>query len=125
MFRSARGDTLSRTIEQRYNINLHVRDDMKLDNLLSQRGFESLTQLLQAHRGALTYHPKRRRLFLSFHAEDLPQVRGFRLMAHSPNIEVDFRDSNVEPINSSRSPYIKQGITKKIRRSEVVVCLIG
>jgi hypothetical protein len=46
-------------------------------------------------------------------------------MAHSPNVEVDFRDSNLEPINSERSPYIKQGIAEKIRRSEVIVCLIG
>jgi hypothetical protein len=114
-----------RTVEQRYDIDLHARDEMKLGNLLNKRGFESLTQLLQAYRGLLTYHPRKRRLFLSFHAEDLPQVRGFRLMAHSPNVDIDFRDTNLEPINSERGTYIKQGITEKIRRSEVIVCLIG
>ena len=100
LFRAVRDDTLVRTIEQRYNIDLHARSDMKLGNLLDERGFESLSQLLQAYRGKLTYHPRKRRLFLSFHGEDLPQVQGFRLMAHSPNVEVDFRDSNLERVNS-------------------------
>jgi hypothetical protein len=125
MFRVIRGDTLVRTVERRYKIDLHARDDMKLGNLLDQRGFDSLTQLLQAYRRGLRYHPRKRRVFLSFHAEDLAQVRGFRLMAHAPNVEVDFFDSNLEPINSARSPYIKQGILEKIRRAAVVICLIG
>jgi len=46
-------------------------------------------------------------------------------MAHSPNIDVDFYDSDLEAINSARSPYIKQGILEKIRTSEVTICLIG
>jgi len=125
MFRVIRGDTLVRTIESRYNIDLHARDDMKLENLLAQRGFDSFTQLLQAYRRRLRYHPRKRRVFLSFHAEDLAQVRGFRLMAHPPNVEVDFFDSNREPINSARGSYIRQGILEKIRRAEVVICLIG
>ncbi len=125
MFRVIRSDTLVRTLERRYKIDLNVRDDMKLGNLLDQRGFDSFTQLLQAYRRGLTYHPRRRRVFISFHAEDLAQVRGFRLMAHSPNVDVDFFDGNLEPINSTRIPYIKQGILEKIRRTEVVVCLIG
>ena len=81
MFRAIRSDTLVLTLERRYKIELHARDDMKLGNLLSQRGFDSFSQLLQAYRGGLTYHPRTRRVFLSFHAEDIAQVRGFRLMA--------------------------------------------
>jgi Thoeris protein ThsB, TIR-like domain len=46
-------------------------------------------------------------------------------MAHSPNVDVDFRDSNLEPVDSARSGYVKQEIAKKIRKCEVVVCLIG
>src|SRR5258707_1163800 len=125
MFRVIRSDTHVRTLERRYKIDLHVRDDMKLGNLLDQRGFDSFTQLLQAYRGGLTHHPRKRRVFLSFHAEDLAQVRGFRLMARAPNVEVDFFDGNFEPIHSTSIPYIKQGILEKIRRAEVVVCLIG
>lgn len=125
MFRAIRSDTLIRTVEQRYKIDLHARGDMKVGNLLDQRGFDSFTQFLQAYRRRLRYHPRKRRVFLSFHAEDLPQVRGFRLMAHAPNVDVDFYDSNLEPINSARGSYIKQGIFEKIRRAEVVICLIG
>jgi MTH538 TIR-like domain (DUF1863) len=125
MFRVIRSDTFVRTLERRYKIDLNVRDDTKLGNLLDQRGFDSFSQLLQAYRRRLTYHPRRRRVFLSFHGEDLAQVRGFRLMAHAPNVEVDFFDRNLEPINSAHIPYVKQGILEKIRRAEVVICLIG
>src|SRR5262249_46500993 len=91
-----------------------------------ERGFTSLTQFLQAYRGNLTYHARKRRPFFSFHAEDMPQVRGFRLMAHNPNLEIDFYDGSLqESVNSARSTYIKQCIFPKIRRSEVLVCLIG
>ena len=97
LFRVIRSDTLIRTVERRYKIDLHARADMKLGNLLDQRGFDSLTQLLLAYRGGLRHHPRKRRVFLSFHAEDIAQVGGFRLMAHAPNVEVDFFDSNLEP----------------------------
>src|SRR5437660_8105338 len=86
MFRSTRDDTLIKTVEARYGINLHARGDTKLGNLLEKRGFESLTQLLKAYRGDLTWHACKRRIYLSFHVEDLAQVRGFRLMARAPNL---------------------------------------
>jgi len=126
MFRSTREDTLIKTIEARYGIDLHARDDMKLGNLLERRGFESLTQLLKAYRGNLTYHACKRRIYLSFHVEDLPQVRGFRLMARAPNLEIEFHDGSLrEVINSTRGSYIKQQIRSIIQNSSVVVCLIG
>ena len=67
MFRSTRDDTLIRTVEARYGIDLHARGDTKLGNLLEKRGFESLTQLLKAYRGDLTSHACKRRIYLSFH----------------------------------------------------------
>ena len=79
MYRTKRNDTLVGTIERQYRIDLHARSDMTLGNLLEKRGFDSLSQLLQAYLGRLNYHARRRRLFLSFHAEDKPQVQGFRL----------------------------------------------
>lgn len=126
MFRSTRDDTLIRTIEARYGINLHARGDTKLGNLLKKRGFESLTQLRKAYRGDLTYHACRRRIYLSFHVEDLPQVNGFRLMARAPNLDIDFYDGSLrEVINSTRASYIKQQIRSIIEKTSVVVCLIG
>jgi len=126
MFRSTRDDTLTKTIEARYGIDLHARGDTKLGNLLQKRGFESLTQLLKAYRGDLTQHACKRRVYLSFHVEDLPQVQGFRLMARAPNLEIEFRNGSLrEVINSTRGSYIKQQIRSIIQKASVVVCLIG
>ncbi len=126
MFRMVRGDTLIKSIEERYNIDLRARGDMKLDNLLNERGFDSLTQLLDAYHGRLTYHARRRRIFFSFHAEDMHQVQGFRLMSYARNLEIDFYDCSLSTaINSDRAPYVKQCLTDKIKTASVVVCLIG
>jgi hypothetical protein len=126
MFRSTRDDTLIKTIEARYGIDLNARGDTKLGNLLEKRGFESLTQLLKAYRGDLTSHARKRRVYISFHVEDLSQVRGFKLMAHAPNLEIDFHDGSLrEVINSASGSYIKQEIRSIIQKASVVVCLIG
>ena len=126
MFRSTRDDTLIKTVEARYGIDLHARGDAKLGNLLERRGFGSLTQLLKAYRGDLTYHACKRRVYLSLDVEDLDQVRGFRLMARAPNLELEFRDGSLREVtNSSRGSYIKQQIRSIIQKASVVVCLIG
>jgi hypothetical protein len=77
MFRSTRDDTLIKTIEDRYGVDLHARGDTKLGNLLEKRGFDSVTQLMKAYRCQLNRHACKRRIYLSFHIEDLPQVGGF------------------------------------------------
>ena len=126
MFRYTRGDTLIKTVEARYGINVNARGDTKLSNLLQNRGFESLSQFLKAYRGDLPYHACKRRVYLSFHVDDLPQVNGFRLMARAPNLEIEFNDGSLrEVINSVRGSYIKQEIRSIIHKASVVVCLIG
>lgn len=126
MFRSTRDDTLIKTVEDRYGIDLHARGDTKLGNLLENRGFESLTQLIKAYRRQLNHHACKRRIYPSFHIEDLPQVNGFRLMARAPNLEIDFYDGGLrEEVDSVRGTYIKQQIRSIIQRNSVVVCLIG
>jgi Thoeris protein ThsB, TIR-like domain len=126
MFRSTREDTLVRTIEARYGMDLNARGDTKLGNLLDNRGFDSLTQLVKAYRRELTRHACKRRVYLSFHVEDLSQVRGFRLMARAPNLEMDFYDGSLrDVIKSTRGAYIRQEIRAIIQRASVVVCLIG
>lgn len=126
MFTRKRSDTLVGTIESRYGVDLHARADMLLGNLLDERGFDSLSQLLEAYRGRLSQHPRRRRIFLSFHAEDSAQIAGFRLMPYNESLALDFVDSSVKtPIDSTNSTYIKRVIAEKIRASSVVVCLIG
>lgn len=126
MYRRKRDDTLIGTIEQQYRINLNARADALLGNLLDDRGFDSLSQLLDAYYGRLAYHARRRRTFLSFHAEDKKQVAGFRLMIRNPNVFLDVFDQGLqEPINSERSSYIKQVLRARIKRVAVVICLIG
>jgi antiphage defense system Thoeris ThsB-like protein len=126
MFRSTRDDTLIRTVEDRYGLDFHARGDTRLGNLLQNRGFDSLSQLLKAYRGDLDHHASKRRLYLSFHVEDLAQVRGFKLMARAPNCDIDFYDGSLrDVINSERGAYIRQEIRSIIKRASVVVCLIG
>lgn len=96
---------------------------MLLGNLLDERGFDSLSQLFDAYRGRLNYHPRRRRLFLSFHAEDRAQVQGFRLMAMNPKVELDFFDAvSTWRLTARTASYIKQVLRQKIRRAAILVC---
>ena len=114
------------TIERDYGIVLNARRDAKLGNLLQERGFDSLTQLLLAYRRRLEYHASPRRVFLSFHRDDLRQVSGFRLMMRNEGLALDISDEpNREPVGSERSSYIRQVLRDRIRRVDVVICMIG
>lgn len=126
MFRAVRGDTRVDTIEARYGIDLNCRGDAAIGNVLRRRGFDSVTQLVRAHRGQATSLSRKRRLFLSFHAEDRAQVQGFRLMSRNPNLALDFYDGSLTAaIDSEQSPYVKRLIKEKIQAASVAVCLIG
>jgi hypothetical protein len=48
--RQKRGDTHAGTIEQQYHINLGVRSDKRLDNVLKDEGVESLNDLIEKKR---------------------------------------------------------------------------
>jgi hypothetical protein len=99
---------------------------MTLDTLLEDRGFDSITQLLNAYDGRAKSFARKRRLFLSFDADDKAQVSGFRLMAHNPNVEIDFYETSLKvPVNSEHGSYLKKVLRQKISRASVLVCLIG
>ncbi|MCL4517827.1 MAG: TIR domain-containing protein [Thaumarchaeota archaeon] len=126
MFRQLRSDIMVGTLEDEYHINLNTRRDTLLGNLLNERGFDSWSQLLTAYRGNAKSHARKRRIFLSFHAEDKQQVQGFRLMTYNEGVTLDFSDLSLdEPINSERSAYIKSQLRPKISASAIVLCLIG
>jgi len=126
IFRQKRSDATVGTIERDNGIVLNARSDTRLGNLLQERGFDSLSQLLRAYRGRLDYHASRRRVFLSFHRDDLKQVSGFRLMMRNEKLALDISDEpNREPVGSDRSSYIKQVLRERIRRVDVVICMIG
>lgn len=126
MFRRKNANTKVENVESTYGLDLNARGDAKLGNLLRKRGFDSQSQLVRAARGKLTEPARVRKLFLSFHYEDRNQVNGFRLMAHNPNLPIDFSDVSVRAaINSKEAAYLKRVICEKIKRCSVVVCLIG
>lgn len=69
---------------------------------------------------------EKKRVFLSFAAEDRAQVNGLRLLKDNPNFELEFYDESVQvAIDSSDADYVKRVIREKIRRCSVTVCLIG
>ena len=74
------------------------------------------------------YRPstEKKRVFLSFAAEDKAQVQGLRLLKDNQNFELDFYDESVQvAVGSSNVDYIKRVIREKIRRCSVTICLIG
>jgi len=126
MFRRKRSDTTVESIERKYGVDLNARGDMFLDNLLKERGFDSLTHFLQAFYGRLTEHGRKRRLFISFHKEDARKLGGFRLMARNPRVALEFYDDSLrDAIDSANRTYVKQVIREKINRVSVLVCLVG
>jgi hypothetical protein len=126
MFRRKNSNTKVENVERAYGLDLNARGDMKLGTILRKRGFDSQSQLVKAARGELAEPARVRKLFLSFHYEDRGQVSGFRLMAHNPNLPIDFHDVSVRAaINSEQGAYLRNVISEKIRKCSVVVCLIG
>jgi antiphage defense system Thoeris ThsB-like protein len=126
VIRQKRSDTIVSSIEKTYDIDLHARSDMTLGSLLYERRFESLSQLLKAYRGQLDYHASSRRVFLSFHRDDLQQVHGFRLMMANDHVDLDISDElNRYAVGSERSGYIKQVLRERISRVDIVICMIG
>jgi hypothetical protein len=126
MFRQKNSNTKIEKVERTYGLDLNARGDMKLGTMLRRRGFDSQSQLVRAARGQLTEPARVRKVFLSFHYEDRNQVNGFRLMAYSPNLPIDFADVSVRfAINSAEGAYLRKVISEKIKRCSVVVCLIG
>jgi hypothetical protein len=126
MFERADGEQLVSEIEATYKINLNARADTKLKNLLLERGFDSLSQLLKAYRGQADSHSKRRRIFPSFNSDDIQQVGGFRLMVSNPNVDLDLDVSALQTlVQSANMTYVRRQLAAKIERAEVLVCLIG
>jgi hypothetical protein len=70
--------------------------------------------------------PKKKRVFLSFRAEDRQQVQGIRLLAANPDYDLEFYDESVRiAIDSRNADYVKRVIREKIARSSVTVCMIS
>ncbi len=69
---------------------------------------------------------KKKRVFLSFRAEDRQQVQGLRLLAANPDYDLEFYDESVRvAVDSWNADYVKKVIREKISRSSVTVCMIS
>jgi hypothetical protein len=126
VFRRKRDDTAIETVEGMYRVDLHVRGDTKLGTVLRDRGFDSLSQLLDAYHQRLGFHARKRRIFISFHKGDHRYVSAFCLMARNPNVAIEFYNESLrEVIGSESMSYVRSRIREMIRRASVIVCLIG
>ncbi len=126
MIRAKRSDTLVSKIEAQHRIALNCRSDALLGNLLADRGFDSLTQLVRASKRKAVRHARPRQVFVSYHVDDKRYLSIFWKMASNPNRMLDLRDSSLRaPIRSERTSYVRREIAKKIKRASVVICLIG
>jgi MTH538 TIR-like domain (DUF1863) len=68
----------------------------------------------------------KKRVFLSFRAEDKNQVNGLRLLAANDKFDIEFYDESVRsPYNSFDAVYIKRKIRAKINRTSVTVCMLS
>jgi hypothetical protein len=66
-----------------------------------------------------------KRVFISFRAEDRPQINGLRLLAANPNFDIEFYDESVRaPYDSSNADYIRRKIQEKIGRTSVTLCMV-
>lgn len=66
------------------------------------------------------------RIFISFRAEDRPQVNGLRLLAANPNFDIEFYDESVRTaIDSNNAAYIRSKIREKIDRTSVTLCMVS
>lgn len=124
-FREKRSDTLIKNVERKYGVDLNVRGDMKLGSLLKIRGYETQSQYLKAYRGDLDSHPKKRRIFISFHSDDFAKSQGLRLMFLNQNLELDLEDVSRKAIRSENETYVRAALKARIEKADVVLCVLG
>src|SRR4051812_27412091 len=104
MIRAKRSDALISKIESEQRIALNCRSDTLLGNLLAERGFDSLTQLVRACRLKAVRHARARQVFVSYHVEDKRYLSMFWKMASSPRRMLDLRDASLRaPIRSQHN----------------------
>jgi hypothetical protein len=67
-----------------------------------------------------------KRVFISFRAEDRPQINGLRLLAANPDFDIEFYDESVRTaIDNTNASYVRSKIREKISRTSVTVCMMS
>lgn len=68
----------------------------------------------------------KRRIFISYQHKDQMKAKGFNLLRHAKNVDVDFVGRHLlDPVKSKNKQYIDTKIKEQIKGSSVTVVLIG
>jgi antiphage defense system Thoeris ThsB-like protein len=68
----------------------------------------------------------KRRIFISYQHKDRMKAKGFNLLRHNKNVEVDFVGRHLlDPVNSTNQQYIKSKIKDMLHGTSVTAVLIG
>jgi hypothetical protein len=68
----------------------------------------------------------KKRVFISFKAEDQKQVNGLRLLNANDDFDIEFYDESVRvEIKSNDAAYIRRKIREKIDKTTVTVCMVS
>jgi hypothetical protein len=68
----------------------------------------------------------RRRVFISYQRKDRMKAKGFNLLKHNKNVEIDFVGRHLlDPVNSENEQYIKSKIKEQLHGTSVTAVLIG
>jgi hypothetical protein len=82
--------------------------------------------LKRAHEEAERAKSATRNVFLSFVMEDIDEVNLLRGQARNERSDIEFNDWSVrEPYDSTKSDYIRQRITERIKQSSVAVVYVS
>lgn len=67
-----------------------------------------------------------RRVFISYQHRDQMKAKGFNLMRHNPNVNLDFSCRHLlDPVHSHDREYISSKIREQITGSSATIVLIG
>lgn len=68
----------------------------------------------------------KRKIFISYQHLDRMRAKGFNLLKHNKNVEIDFVGRHLlDPVNSTNEDYIKSKIKEMMHGTSVTVVLIG
>ncbi len=67
-----------------------------------------------------------RRVFISYQHSDQMKAKGFNLMSHAKNVDVEFVGRHLlDPVDSTNQDYIRQKVRDQMSGTSVTVVLIG
>lgn len=68
----------------------------------------------------------KKRVFISFRAEDRSKVNGLRLLNANDSFDIEFYDESVrKEIQSQNNDYVRRKIREKINRTSLTLCMVS